>query len=228
MYLVRSLIVSNTGGDIDNPTNTSSTIDISYTKDNYIASYDEHFKRYNEGGGTTERSFVYKFNYSGDQCHVVRTIDGGESEVETYYFNKDNTLSRIEGKDGTLATFSYKDGCLEKWNGRTYTWEDGNIASMTDESGHQYIFEYYNLDNPFNDIVDWTVDVGAILPGDPFGYGFVGKRNEKLLKRVSGNGVSYQWTYSYDKVSVRLANFVRVFTSEDSNNAMLQEVVFGY
>ena len=109
-----------------------------------------------------------------------------------------------------------------------------SISAYANTEGGSLFFGVQNdgtvvgLDNPFNDIEDWTVDVGAILPGDPFGYGFVGKRNEKLLKRVSGNGVSYQWTYSYDKASVRLANFVRVFTSEDSNNAMLQEVVFGY
>ena len=211
---------------------TNSKIDIKYNSDNQISSYDEHFVRYYEEGHTSEQTFAYTFNYSDNQCQVLRTIEGAEPEVETYYFNEDNTLSRIDGKDGTVSTFSYQDGYLIEWNDRKMTWEEGNIVSVTKGAGTEYGFSYSDIDNPFKDTVDWTIDVGTILPGDPFGYGFAGKRNSKLLNTVSGrNGTTYpeyHWSYTIDKSTGRVLGYEKNVIIDGETPLRITNVKFGY
>ena len=211
---------------------TSSKIDIKYTSDKRISSYDEHFVRYYEEGHTSEQTFYYKFNYSDNKCQVLRTIDGAAQEAETYYFNQDNTLSRIESNDGTVSTFSYQDGFLSEWNDRLLTWEDGSIVSVTKGSGNEYVFSYTDIDNPFKDTVDWTIDVGTILPGDPFGYGFAGKRNSKLLNTVFGrNGTTYpeyHWSYTIEKSTGRVLGYEKDVIIDGETALSIMIVEFGY
>lgn len=211
---------------------TSSKIDIKYTSDKRISSYEEHFVRYYEEGHTSEQTFYCKFDYSDNQCQVLRTIDGAAQEAETYYFNQDNTLSRIESNDGTVSTFSYQNGFLSEWNDRLLTWEDGSIVSVTKGSGNEYVFSYSDIDNPFKDTVDWTIDVGTILPGDPFGYGFAGKRNSKLLNTVSGrNGTTYpeyHWSYTIEKSTGRVLGYERDVIIDGETSLSTQKVEFRY
>lgn len=211
---------------------TSSKIDIKYTSDKRISSYDEHFVRYYEEGHTSEQTIYYKFNYSDNKCRVLRTIDGAAQKAETYYFNQDNTLSRIESNDGTVSTFSYQDGFLSEWNDRLLTWEDGSIVSVTKGSGNEYVFSYSDIDNPFKDTVDWTIDVGTILPGDPFGYGFAGKRNSKLLNTVSGrNGTTYpeyHWSYTIEKSTGRVLGYEKDVIIDGETALSIMIVEFGY
>lgn len=211
---------------------TSSKIDIKYTSDKRISSYEEHFVRYYEEGHTSEQTFYCKFDYSDNQCQVLRTIDGAGPETETYFFNQDNTLSRIEGGEGSVSTFSYQDGYLSEWNDRLLTWEDGNIVSVTKGTDIEYVFSYFDIDNPFKETVDWTIDVGTILPGNPFGYGFAGKRNSKLLKSVFGkNGTTYpeyHWTYTIDKSTGRVLGYERDVIIDGETSLSTQKVEFRY
>lgn len=203
-----------------------SSIDVSYTDDHQISSYYEHFTRYFDGDHSEDRLFSYTFQYFDNRCEITRQVDN-DSHLDIYLFNPDRTLNKSTLWDGSTISFSYDNGHLSAMEDILYTWEDSNIASITDKSGHQYILEYYDFQNPFQLRTDWTIDIGGILPGDPFGYGFLGPRNANLIKSVSGNGLVFRWEYEFESAG-NISGFQRYFSSEDYPEEDILDVKLTY
>lgn len=196
---------------------SKSTINVAYTNNHQIKNYEEHFLRFFDGNNTLERHFNYTFNYSNERCDVMRVIDDDDAYMDTYYLNNDGTIKEARLSNGSTISYSYNKGYLSAIDGNTYYWNNDNIVSIIDNLGRRFELYYYDLPNPFHNAVDWAIDVGKLLPGEPFGYGFLGPRNANLIQDVIGDGISYHWYYEIDE-SGRIIAYKRVFVSEDNSS----------
>ena len=204
---------------------TSSHIEISYTNDGHLLKFQEDFTRYNETLHESHRTFLSVFDYSGRQCVKTRVEEDGQY-AQTYLFNADGTLSEIISEKGESTMFSYANGQLVSMDNIRYVWNQGNIVSIQ-RADETFPVEYYDVPNPFLGGVDWVIDIGTLLPGDPFGYGFAGKQNANLIKSVKVGENEYQWSYEFDGKG-RIKHYKQSFYEKDDSAPLIQEVTLHY
>ena len=208
----------------ENQKQTSSVIDFSYTTAGQPHKYYERLTSYYEGY-ETHHSYVYLFDYSDRQCVKTRVEEDGQY-TQTYLFNADGTLSEIISEKGESTMFSYANGQLVSMDNIRYVWNQGNIVSIQ-RADETFPVEYYDVPNPFLGGVDWVIDIGTLLPGDPFGYGFAGKQNANLIKSVKVGENEYQWSYEFDDKG-RIKHYKQSFYEKDDSAPLIQEVTLRY
>ncbi len=168
---------------------------ISCSAGRYFFTYDDQY-RISTMVYTNEYDVEYKYSYRNDG-NIEVTRDKWRYFYET---NHDGQLASysiyIDNELVTTFEFSYSDGCLDSCSSGSntfyYSWNDGNIVSVSDMQYFSYtdIIDNFNVPIPFLTLPYYSSGIEINCP-------MVGKLgSEKLASSVSTGTESYDFVYS--------------------------------
>lgn len=171
---------------------------ISCSAGRYFFTYDDQY-RISTMVYTNEYDVEFKYRYGNDgNMEVIR-----DKWRFFYDLNKDGQLASysiyIDNELLTTFEFSYLDGFLDRCSSGSntfhYSWNDGNIVSVSDLQYFSYtdIVDNFNVPIPLLTLPYYTSYI-------EINYPMIGKLgSEKLASSVSTGTESYDFVYNYNE-----------------------------
>ncbi|CAK7066059.1 MAG: hypothetical protein PARBB_03152 [Parabacteroides distasonis] len=165
----------------------------------YTFNYDDQgrIREYSISKGTLVKEFSYRYN-GKEEVYV----EGSE-----WYkgFLKDDRLIELYTNTATVpqelvASPSYnREGYISSVNNMIFSYEAGNLTSVTGSNGMDYSYEYSDLENNAN------IDLNRIISDYKYytlfaPFGFYGEFSENLIsKEFLGDSADFYYEYAYEK-----------------------------